>query len=62
MSLKINYQKNLVIKSSANLVLFCNEKFTIDNFKKYPERRLKIKFKSNYLYKFLKKNKYENRE
>ena len=35
MSLKINYQKNLVIKSSANLVLFCNEKFTIDNFKKY---------------------------
>ena len=38
------------------------EKFILDTFKKYPENRLKIKFKSNYLYKFLKKNKYEDRE
>tara|TARA_Y100001970_G_scaffold159231_1_gene194784 strand:- start:1063 stop:1182 length:120 start_codon:yes stop_codon:yes gene_type:complete len=38
------------------------EKFILDTFKKYPEKRLKIKFKSNYLYKFLKKNKYEDRE
>ena len=33
MSVKINYLKNSSPKSSANLVLFTNEKFNINNLK-----------------------------
>ena len=35
MTIKINYLNNLRGKSSANLVLFANEKFNISNLKKY---------------------------
>ncbi len=35
MSIKINYSKNTGFKSSANLVLFTNEKFNINGLKKY---------------------------
>ena len=35
MSIKINYIKNTQGKSSANLVLFTNEKFSIIGLKKY---------------------------
>ena len=29
------------------------EKFTFETLKKYPKKRLKIKFKETYLYKYL---------
>ena len=35
MSIKINYTKKTVSKSSSNLVLFVEEKFNISNLKKY---------------------------
>jgi len=35
MSIKINYSKKADSKSSANLVLFSNEKFNISGLKKY---------------------------
>ncbi len=35
MTIKINYSKKTISKSSANLVLFVNEKFNISNIKKY---------------------------
>ena len=35
MPIKINYLKKTSGKSSANLVLFTNEKFNISSFKKY---------------------------
>ncbi len=35
MSIKINYTKKTVSKSSSNLVLFVEEKFNITNLKKY---------------------------
>ena len=35
MSIKINYSKKTGGKSSANLVLFSNEKFSINNLKKF---------------------------
>ena len=35
MSIKINYSKKTDSKSSANLVLFSNEKFNINGLKKY---------------------------
>ena len=34
MSIKINYSKNLLNKSSSNLVYFCNEKFNTNPLKK----------------------------
>ncbi len=34
MSVKINYSGKTISKSSANLVLFSNEKFNINNLKK----------------------------
>ena len=35
MSLKINYSNNSISKVSANTVLFTDEKFNINNLKKY---------------------------
>ena len=35
MAIKINYYKKTISNSSANLVLFCNEKFNIISLKKY---------------------------
>ena len=35
MSIKINYSNKAISKSSVNLVLFTNEKFSINNLKKY---------------------------
>ena len=35
MSIKINYLKKIAGKSSGNLVLFSDEKFSINNLKKY---------------------------
>ena len=35
MSIKINYLKKTSGQSTANLVLFSNEKFNINNLKKY---------------------------
>ena len=35
MSIKINYLKKITAKSSGNLVLFSNEKFSTNNLKKY---------------------------
>ena len=34
MSIKINYSKNTLKKPSSNLVLFCDEKFSINKLKK----------------------------
>ena len=34
MSIKINYSKKTISKSSANLVLFSNDKFNINGLKK----------------------------
>ena len=38
------------------------KKFILETLEKYPEKTFKIKFKNTYLYKFLKKNIYEDRE
>ena len=35
MTIKINYSNKAISKSSANLVLFTDEKFNISNLKKY---------------------------
>ena len=35
MSIKINYSHKAISKSSANLVLFSDEKFNMSNLKKY---------------------------
>ena len=35
MSIEINYKNNVTKKTSANLVLFVDEKFNISNLKKY---------------------------
>ena len=35
MSIKINYSKKTTSKSSGNLVLFADEKFSINGLKKY---------------------------
>ena len=35
MSIEINYKKNETNKTSANLILFVDEKFNISNLKKY---------------------------
>ena len=35
MSIKINYSKKKDANSSTNLVLFCNDKFSINSLKKY---------------------------
>ena len=35
MPVKINYSKNLPKKNSSNIVLFCDEKFTISALKKH---------------------------
>ena len=35
MSVKINYSKNKVDRGKANLVLFTNDKYRIDNLKKF---------------------------
>ena len=35
MSIKINYSNKAISKSSVNLVLFTNEKFSINNLTKY---------------------------
>ena len=35
MSIKINYSKKISNKSSANLVLFCDEKYSITGLRKY---------------------------
>ncbi len=35
MSVKINYNKNLLKKNSSNILLFCDEKFTISGLKKH---------------------------
>ena len=35
MSIKINYSKNTYNENSSNLVLFSNDKFNLNNLKKY---------------------------
>ena len=35
MSIKINYLKKVNNRPSTNVVLFCNEKFKIENLKRY---------------------------
>ena len=35
MSIKLNYSKKTISKSSSNLVLFCDEKFSTSGLKKY---------------------------
>ena len=35
MSVKINYNKNKISKSKGNLVLFSDEKFSVNGLKKY---------------------------
>ena len=35
MSIKINYSKKISSKISSNLVLFCDEKYSINGLKKY---------------------------
>ena len=35
MSVKISYLKKKAIKSSSNLVLFLNDKYSVNNVKKY---------------------------
>ena len=35
MSIKINYQKKSMVKSLGNLVLFVDEKFSINGLRKY---------------------------
>ena len=35
MSIKINYSKNLSSKINSNLVLFCNDKFSVSGLKNY---------------------------
>ena len=35
MSIKLNYSKKTIGKLSSNVVLFCDEKYSINGFKKY---------------------------
>ena len=35
MSIKLNYLKKTINKLSSNLVLFCDEKYSVNGFKKY---------------------------
>ena len=35
MSIKLNYSKKMSAKTTSNLVLFCDEKYSINGLKKY---------------------------
>ena len=35
MSIKLNYSKKISTKTSSNLVLFCDEKYSMNGLKKY---------------------------